>query len=296
MKPLSQFLKQHSLAIGLLLMFLLTWPIDLSNSGVLPFKFPFAVYILLGYGFVLAALIMTALTQGRESVISLLKRFLEWRVGWQWYAVALLLLPLLDVLGVVLNSAIFSKPIAWNTVLAFKIFGPSANLAALFIPYLLFDAVTNGEEIGWRGYVLPRLQAKHSALVSSLILGLVWGFWHLPKFLGSGNFSYFVFFMADTVAKAVFLTWLYNNTGGSLLLTMLSHAAWNTASMVLPVANTVSGENMSASIITLVLLGVTVSVITVWAGPAQLSRTHVKQIESEASVPVGPPRAILRAA
>lgn len=284
MKSFAQFLKEHSLVIGILLMFVLTWPIDLANSGVLPFKLPFAVYILVGYGFVFSAVIMTGLTLGRNSVISLLKRFLKWRVGWQWYGVALLLVPSLNLLGVVLNSAVTNVPIPWQTALAYKIFGPSANLALLIIPYLLFDAVTNGEEIGWRGYVLPRLQAKHSALVSSLILGLIWGLWHLPKFLAPGNSGSFFFFMVDTVAKALFLTWLYNNTGGSLLLTTLAHAGWNTSGMVLPVANTVSGENMGASVIALALLVGTVSVITIHAGPSRLSRTRAMQIEYGASI------------
>lgn len=296
MKSLAQFLKQHSLVMGILLMFLLTWPIDLSNSGVLPFRFPFAVYILLGYGFVLGAVIMTGLTLGGNGVISLLKRFLKWRVGWRWYAVALLLVPSINLMGVVLNSVIANKPIDWSTVLAYRIFGPSANLALLIVPYLLFDAVTNGEEIGWRGYVLPRLQAKYSALVSSLILGLIWGLWHLPKFLAPGNSSSFVLLMVDTLAKAVFLTWLYNNTGGSLLLTTLAHAGWNTSAMVLPFANTVSGENMGASLLALVLLVVTVAAIVVWAGPARLSRTQAMQIESGTGVPLGASRTVLRAA
>lgn len=274
----KEFIRRHSLAVGVLLMFALTWPIDMSNSGVLPFQVPFAVAILVGYGIFFAALIMTALTLGKGGVVTLLRRFLIWRVGGKWYLAAILLVPSINILGVVLNAALSGQPIDFSTVLAYKIFGPSANLMVLVLPYLLFDAVTNGEEMGWRGYVLPRLQAKHSALLSSLVLGAIWGLWHLPKFMAPGNTGSFAFLMVDTVAKAVFLTWLYNNSGGSLLLTTLAHASWNASSVFLPMANTVSGANMGASIIALLLLVVAVIVITVIAGPARLSRTQPVQV------------------
>ena len=277
-RSIRAFVTRHSLVIGILLMFLMTWPIDLSASQVLPFRVPMIVSILVGYGFVLASLVMTALTLGRGGVASLLKRFLIWRVGGKWYLVAFLLVPFVDLLGIVLDAALGGRPIDFNTVLAYRIFGSSASLALLVVPYLLFDAVTNGEEIGWRGYVLPRLQTKYSALVSSLILGIVWGAWHLPKFLAPGNNSSFALLMVDTVAKAVILTWLYNNTGGSLLLTTLCHASWNTAGMFLPMANTVTGENLGASIVAAALLIVTVIVITIREGPARLSRGRPMQM------------------
>jgi hypothetical protein len=88
----TQFLRRHSLVMGIFLMFLFTWTIDLANAGVLPFKVPFAVYILLGHGFFLAAVLMTWITLGREATVALLKRFLIWRVNWVWYLAALLLL------------------------------------------------------------------------------------------------------------------------------------------------------------------------------------------------------------
>jgi hypothetical protein len=76
MNPLTHFLRRHALIIGILLMFLLTWPIDLANSGILPFQVPFAIYIFLGWGFIFASLIMTALTLGKDGVLALLKRYL----------------------------------------------------------------------------------------------------------------------------------------------------------------------------------------------------------------------------
>ena len=77
MNTTTAFLKRHSLVIGIVLMFLLTWPIDLSQQGLMPFNVPFIVYILLGWGFGIAAVIMTGLTLGKTGVISLLKRYVQ---------------------------------------------------------------------------------------------------------------------------------------------------------------------------------------------------------------------------
>src|SRR3972149_9223369 len=90
MKRSTGFLKRYSLVIGIIRMFLLTWPLDLVNTGIVQMNIPFIVLLFLGWGFVFASVIMTGLTLGREGVISLLKRFLQWRVGWKWYLPAVL--------------------------------------------------------------------------------------------------------------------------------------------------------------------------------------------------------------
>jgi membrane protease YdiL (CAAX protease family) len=280
MNQTTAFLKRYSLVIGIVLMFLLTWPIDLANSGVLPFQVPFAVYILLGYGFVFASLIMTGLTLGKKGVIALLKHFTIWRVGWKWYLVAFLLYPGILVSAVLLSAALSQTPLDFSTVFAHRIFGPSANLAILIFPFFIFDALANGEEMGWRGYVLPRLQSKYSALVSSLIVGVIWGIWHFPKFLAPGNDSSFALFMVKVMADAILYTWLYNNTKGSLLLVTLFHASGNTAGVFLPIANTVTGNNMSALMLQALLEIIVAFVIMIIAGAARLSRTQPKQVQA----------------
>lgn len=279
MQQVTGFLKRHSLVIGIILMFALTWPIDLAYLGLLPFNVPFLLYIFLGWGFGLASVIMTGLTLGKAGLIALLKRFLIWRVGWKWYLAAFLLIPSLQFMSVLLNAAVSQAPLDFSSVYAYKIFGPSANLLLLIVPFFLFDAVANGEEIGWRGYVLPRLQAKHSALVSSLIVGVIWGLWHLPKYLPHWDTTTFMLFMAGTTARAVLYTWLYNNTRGSLLLTTLFHASGNTGGILLPVATTAAEGNITVSIIQLMLEVAVVVVVTFRAGAAHLSRTEPKQIQ-----------------
>ena len=101
MKP---FLKQHSLVVGLVLMFLYTWTIDLSNSGVLPSKVPFLVVLTLGWGFILVSLLMTWPTLGKEAMKTLFNRFFIWRVGWKWWLVAILLLPALRSAAIPLTA------------------------------------------------------------------------------------------------------------------------------------------------------------------------------------------------
>lgn len=278
MKPLKQFLKRYSLIVGILLMFLLTWPIDLANAGVLPLQVPFVIYIFLGWGFIFASLIMTGLTLGKESVITLLKRYLIWRVDWKWYLVAFLLIPFISLIGIYLNAALTQTPVDFSTVLAYQIFGTSANLTLLIVPFFLFDAIANGEEMGWRGYVLPRLQAKYSALAASLILGVIWGVWHIPKFLSHWDTAAFAWFMVDVLAKAVLLTWMYNGTRGSLLLVTLFHASFNTAGVLLPIANTVTDTDLGARILISLLEAIAAIIVVISTGAERLSRSEPKQI------------------
>jgi len=244
---------------------------------------PFAVAIFVGYGLVIASLVMTGMTLGKEGVIGLLKRFLIWRVRWQWYLVAVLLIPSLQLTSVFLNAAFSQTPIDFGSVYAYKIFGPSVNLVLLIVPFFLFDAIANGEEIGWRGYALPRLQAKHSALASSLILGVVWGLWHLPKYLSHWDAVSFLLFMVAILARAVLYTWLYNNTKGSLLLTTLFHASGNTGGILLPLALTTADRDLYVLVIQTLIEVAAALVVTVMAGPARLSRTESLQVQASLS-------------
>ena len=283
MNQTTAFLKRHSLIIGITLMFALTWPIDLANSGVLPIKFPFLVYLFLGWGFGVASVIMTGLTLGKAGVISLLKRYLQWRVGWKWYLAPFLLAPALIVGGVYVNAVLTGVAPDFSSVMAYGIFGESAYLPLFILPFFLVDLIANGEEIGWRGYVLPRLQAKYGALTSTLILGVIWGFWHLPKFLSHWNTVSFVWFMVHTMAISVVYTWLYNSTKGSLLLVTLFHAASNATGVFMPMANTVSSGNMGAYIIYILLETVAAIIIVIATGPQRLSRTESMQVLKQSS-------------
>ena len=273
------FFEQHSLIIGIVLMFIYTWIIDLSHSGVLPFKVPFVVGLTVGWGFIFVSLVMTWLTLGKEAMKTLFKRFFLWRVGKKWYLVAILLMPALRFAAIPLTTWMTGVPADYSHPMIRDILPLDWPLLAMIIPWIPFEIFTNGEEMGWRGYVLPRLQSKYNALVSSLILGVIWSVWHLPKFFGTGSSEgrSFFWFTVYTVSVAVLYTWLYNNTRGSLLLVTLFHASGNTFGMFLPAKFAVAGGMLSN--LEIVFFVIAAIVVTIFAGAERLSRTEEKQTQ-----------------
>lgn len=210
-------------------MFALTWPLY-AQLG-----------LFVGYGLAVAALVMTGVTQGRAGIRNLLARFLIWRVGVRWYLIVLLGPVLLNLAAIAVFAASRGAVPNFDNIEAYRIFGRSNGVWLLVIPFFLVDAFTNGEEIAWRGYALPRLQARSSALVSSLVVGLFWGLWHLPRFWSPVGHNEFAFCLLHNLAAAVLFTWVFNSTNGSLLLVTLFHAAGNTAYVFLPV-NPAAGD------------------------------------------------------
>jgi membrane protease YdiL (CAAX protease family) len=174
-------------------------------------------FLLLVPGPLYAALIVTALTAGKPGVIALLRKFTIWRVGWGWFAVALLIAPVICVTPAYLNT-IFGAP------------NPTAALIASLPTMLMMFAIRlvnpfDGpmqEELGWRGFALPRLQKRHSPLVASAILGVLVVIWHAPLALLGMLPAYALF---ATFAFTIVFGWLYNNTQGSVLMTLIAHAA-----------------------------------------------------------------------
>lgn len=178
------------------------------------------------YGPTFSALIITGIEQGVAGVRRLLSRLLVWRIGFRWYAL-ILLVPAAIRLG-----AIFLYAQATRLVLE-----PDLSLGFMVFP-IFITALPFGplaEETGWRGYALPRLQASRGGLIGGIILGLLWAFWHTPVFLVPGmalppvppEWSVIVNYTLRVVAVSVLFTWVYNNTGGSLLVSVLFHAAVN---------------------------------------------------------------------
>jgi membrane protease YdiL (CAAX protease family) len=185
------------------------------------------------------------------------------------------------VLGVYGNALVSGVAPDFSEVIAYQIFGESAALWLYIVPFFLIDFIANGEEIGWRGYALPRLQARHSALISTLVVGVIWGLWHLPKFLLDWNAVSFAWFMGHIIAAAFLYTWVYNGTRGSLLLVTLLHASSNTAGVFLPMANTVSSQNMGAYVGYVLFEWVAAVVIVLATGASNLSRTEEKQVQED---------------
>jgi uncharacterized protein len=184
------------------------------------------IYLLPGIalGVTGSAFLMTALTQGKAGVLRLLQRFVLWRVGWQWYAFAILGIPLIEVLiGFVLPGGQD----------ALRAFSPAALLLypIAYVSHFYFGPLF--EEAGWRGFAFPRLQQRFGPLVGTLILGFLWGVWHLSVYLPLyiqqsdvvGGLLNSGIFVLNTMALAFIFTWVFNNTQGSLLLAILLHGS-----------------------------------------------------------------------
>lgn len=182
------------------------------------------------FGPLIAALIMASL-DGRGALTDLRNRLLRWRVPWFWYAVALGW----EAVHLLVSTALVGMDLAAGS--SFETF-PLYALPIVFA--VVFVTAGLAEEVGWRGYALPRLQTMWSPLASSVVLGLVWAFWHLPGYLlpntaHSGKTPVeFLWYVAGTVAFTIIITWVFNGTGGSVLLTMLLHTASNTTQGFLP--------------------------------------------------------------
>lgn len=147
------------------------------------------------------------------------KRILDFkRIPFKFYLIIFLLIPALSILAAILSGY-------WN------VYSFSHKLPSLYLTILSVPLVPVLEELGWRGYVLDRLQEKHNALISSLILGALWGPWHLPAFFLSGSifglmpFASLTFwlYMFHAIVISVYFTWIYNNTGRSTLSAILLH-------------------------------------------------------------------------
>ena len=160
---MSTFLKRHAVSAGFVLMFACTWPVDLWaaadshgwTSSPIPPVFP----LLVGYGFVVASVVMTGVVDGREGVRALLRQFLIWRVGLLWYGVVLLAPAVIDLAVIAINVLLGGAPPDFSQPFARQVAGPSASLWALLPLSSLMGVFTNGEESVGGADALPRLQA-----------------------------------------------------------------------------------------------------------------------------------------
>jgi len=177
----------------------------------------------------LVALWLTSRTEGDSGVRALLGGVLKWRVAARWYLFALAFIPAIKLTAALVHRVATG---AWPR------FGddPWYLILGGIVVSTPFQA---GEEIGWRGYALPRLAARFGLARASILLGLIWAVWHLPQFfipeVDTYGQSFFVFVLQVT-ALSVAMAWLYARTHGSLLLVMLLHAAVNNAKDIVPSA------------------------------------------------------------
>jgi membrane protease YdiL (CAAX protease family) len=228
-------LARHPLVFFFLIAYAGSWllevPIALSETGtgLLPFTIPrpllaLAIAAATFVGPTLSAFIMTGITQGRIGIRRLLRRYVLWRVAFRWYLFVLLAIPAIELLGaIVVPGALASfQPLTLSLVLTYPV--------AFVSTFILGGPL--GEEPGWRGFALPRLQPLHGPLLGSVILGILWALWHFPLFWSGvwtpPTIPNMVMFIVMITALTIIMTWVFNNAKGSLLITMLMHASFNT--------------------------------------------------------------------
>ena len=242
-------------------------------AGVVPSDSMFL--LIAAYSASLAGVILTAIVSGKGGLREMFGRLLIWRVGIGWWAFALFAVVLMYLGGMILASLFSESTMDLSHVPPLYMFIPG------FIIKFFLDAGL-GEELGWRGFLLPRLQARHSALVSSIIVGIVWGFWHLPLFLLEGMSPTYEFGQAYgvvpsllgltffiTVPWAILFTWFYNNTKGSLLLAFVFHASQAWFGLFMDPDNLLAPYLGYTAIMT-----VTAIVVVLISGAQNLSRKH----------------------
>lgn len=172
------------------------------------------LFYLAVYAPAIAAFVIIAIKAGVQGLKGFLSRLLLWRSSPSWYAFLFLGIPLIFILGSLIKGNLFADPFPFSSM--------PAILSAMFF------AIIKGpvEEFGWRGMALPLLQRKFAPIWAGLILGVIWGTWHIPAFMLSGTQQSewsFVPFFIGCVALSVIVTPLFNRSKGSILVTVFFH-------------------------------------------------------------------------
>jgi len=272
MNTVTSVVKRYPLVTFFVLTYIFSWWGWLIDGvGQIPF------------GPLLAALIVVPLTGGVAGLKAWASRIVRWRVGLKWYAVALLLPVAIVVAAVILNVLLGAgAPSA----------GQLGAWPGIFPEFLfVFLIIGLGEEPGWRGYALPRLQEGRSvadprtgALLATLILAVFGVIWHLPLFItGDSPWSN----IPLIVAGYILFTWLFNNTNGSVLIAMLFHASVGAVgpSFFAPMFS--GADSVRYSWLLAALYCIVAVVVVILARPARLARTPSVQVEAMAEPVAG---------
>jgi membrane protease YdiL (CAAX protease family) len=226
--PHRGLIARHPLVFFFLLSFVFSWSYWGLHKAL---QLPGPLFALGAAGPLASALIVLAITSGKPGVLALLRRYVHWRIGLQWYLVTLIGVQVLMFLSFVVVPGAVAEFVA-----------PNWSFVPRYLSEFAFTLFLAGgpllEEGGWRGFALPRLQRLHGPLVGTVILGALWSLWHLPFFVGplaltgpDTTFASvsitFVLFTIGLMGLSVVMTWVLNNSGGSVLMAILLHAAFD---------------------------------------------------------------------
>ena len=270
----SSLIEKYQILIGFLLILVLTCPFmiwdALAAHDILPFRLPIPVMLMQAYMPTVAVVIVTGLTTGRAGIRTLFGKLLIARVGFKWYMFAIFGIAVICATAILLGNQF--GPLPAVPILAEGMPSNPIMLLVMITITFLVRGILNGEELAWRGFALPRLQAKYNALVSSVILSVPFVLFHLPLFFDPNmNMGPFASFAIRAVALTTLFTWLYNNSRGSVLLAYLMHAAFNTWTNVFSIQT--STNHFQDWMMTVVMVILTLIVVAV-SGVKNLSRTN----------------------
>lgn len=246
--------------------------LGIHGLPVLPFH-----HALGAFGPFAAAFIMTWREQGKEGAHNLARRLFLWRGNGLWLAIALFSPFAVLLLAVLLADV---TGMAQTSEIDFSTFGKSAEFPAFgAVTFFLYNIFSfgYGEETGWRGYALPRLQARFNAFWSSTLLTLGWALWHIPLFLYRPGYTGMdiggiIGWVLSLFTGAILLTWLYNSSRGSILVVAIFHATIDIA-----FTSTIAGKEVVMLTGMLVTLwGIAVLLL---AGPRHLARLERQKVE-----------------
>jgi|tagenome__1003787_1003787.scaffolds.fasta_scaffold20974853_2 membrane protease YdiL (CAAX protease family) len=270
---LRSVVQRHQLAAYFGLTFSISWAIWLGlilSSLHIQNLLPAALNIVALAGPSISALVLAAVL-GRGELGRLLAGFSRSRLSVRWTVAALVLPMAMMVAAIAVSVTVFGTP---RHAVTFSVAGV---VFAEFVRVLFLGGPVE-EELGWRGFALPRLQQHRNALDASILLGLVWGFWHLPLYfvlgtgqsemLGAGASPGFAIggFIGWTIGLSVLFTWLFNQTAGSLIVVILFHGAVNLAAF-LPTA---VGSGGAAPVLNVVITWLVAILVVVRFGRARL--------------------------
>jgi membrane protease YdiL (CAAX protease family) len=268
------------------LAFILSWlfwiPAAVLSHG--SSSFPLGILFFLGgFGPSISGVVMVYRTQDEAGRRDFWQRAFSFRrIGGAWYAFILLVFPILAALSV-LVEVLAGRRVPFFPYLAALAAEP---LLALWLPVMALQVALLGplsEELGWRGYALDALQARWSALVSGLVVGVFWSVWHWPLFfIGEGGSFYyewgfgttlFWLFLLRMALLSVPMTWVYNNNQRSILSAILLHFAYNlTFSFVYPIPETMHLYGTAA------ILMMVIVIVIIW-GPQTLTHRETLDLE-----------------
>jgi membrane protease YdiL (CAAX protease family) len=271
---MSAFVKKYP-AISLLLLAMIfgTAPALAVAAGLLS-----PAWIQLGALSASLAAIVLVLIEGRKGGLrELLSRALIWRVGIQWWIFALFYVIVPSVAALYLYQLLGGPAVDWSGL------QPLYKVVPMFIFLTLAAGI--GEEFGWRGFLLPRLQARHNALVSGLIVGVAWAAWHVPMFFIEGTSQYeqgleggllpaILGYAAFVIVQSVQFTWLFNNTKGSVLMAAVFHGASNAWAGYIDVYR----GHFDGILVFMAVSVLITAVIVPMAGAKNLSRVHKRNV------------------